>query len=81
MKGGEESGFGGPVIIAAPTRGTCPLCAIRHAKNAPHCRSSVYYQMRFRQMHGRVPTQDDAAMHCEQELETTPRTQKGNTKA
>lgn len=65
MKGGAECGFGEPVILAAPTRGTCPMCAARHAKNAPHVLGSVYYQVRFRQAYGRAPTRADAMMHCE----------------
>lgn len=81
MKGGSENGFDEPVIIAAPIRGTCPMCAMRHAKAAPHYRNSIYYQVRFRQMYGRAPTQEDAMMHCVARVSTASGARKKDTEA
>lgn len=52
------------VVIAPPVRGVCPVCAVNHDPAMPHNRSSLYYQMRFYQKHGRMPTWDDAMAHC-----------------
>lgn len=56
------------VVIEPPGAGKCPICACCHPENAPHNRESLYYQMRFRQEHGRFPTWKDAAAHCTDEM-------------
>ncbi len=57
-----------PIVkVAPPTSGTCPICAVSHPPQYPHDLHSLYYQMRFRQSHGRLPTCEDAMVCCEQE--------------
>lgn len=52
------------VMILPPKPGTCQECAVEHDPAMPHNRDSLYYQMRFRQQHGRFPTWEDAMAHC-----------------
>jgi hypothetical protein len=56
------------VLIMPPRPGACPICAAMHAPEQPHNRDSVYYQMRFRQRHGRTPTWADAMAHCDEDV-------------
>jgi len=42
----------------------CPVCGHKHEPHFPHNASSIYYQMRFRELRGRWPTWADAAAHC-----------------
>ncbi len=59
------------VIFAAPVPGVCPVCAIKHRKERPHGVESAYYQMRFRQRHGRRATWRDACAHCTDAVKET----------
>ena len=52
------------VTVTPPTEGTCPICATKHPPHYPHNQHSIYYQMRFRQEHGQLPTMEDAMAHC-----------------
>lgn len=52
------------IRILLPRDGTCPECAAIHDAKSPHYRGSLYYQMRFQQKHGRLPTWRDALAHC-----------------
>ena len=52
------------IRILYQREGTCPECAVRHDPTEPHYRGSLYYQMRFQQKHGRMPTWKDAMAHC-----------------
>ena len=52
------------IKICAPIRGTCRMCATKHDPALPHDRNSLYYQMRFYQVHKRLPTWNDAMSHC-----------------
>jgi len=52
------------LLFLPPTPGTCPICAACHAPDEPHCISSLYYLLKFRQAHGRFPTAEDASAHC-----------------
>ena len=56
------------VMLAPPKPGACPVCAVDHDPAMPHNRYSLYYQMKFRQQHGRFPTRKDAAAHCAPEM-------------
>lgn len=56
------------VNILPPRPGVCPVCATPHDPALMHNRDSLYYQMRFRQKHGRTPTWADAAAHCTSEV-------------
>lgn len=56
------------MVILPPKPGVCPICAANHEPAFPHNRDSLYYQMRFRQEHGRFPTWADAMEHCTQEM-------------
>ena len=61
--------YGGEKIrILPPMRGSCPICAAMHEEALPHKRNSIYYQMKFRQQHGRFPTWEDAMAHCTEEM-------------
>lgn len=51
-----------------PGPGKCPVCAATHPPEVPHNRDSLYYQIKFRQEHGRFPTWQDAAAHCTPEI-------------
>lgn len=53
------------MLILPPKPGVCPVCAVKHKQDQPHNPDSLYYQMKFRQQHGRFPTWWDAMAHCE----------------
>lgn len=53
------------VRLMAPGPGKCRECATAHEKGELHDPQSLYYQMKFRQKHGRLPTWQDAMAHCE----------------
>lgn len=55
------------LIFLPPRPGTCPECAGKHGQNEPHNCNSLYYQMKFRQKHGRSPTWEDAMSHCDRQ--------------
>ena len=42
--------------------GACGLCGVKHGKNAPHERNSLYYVIQFRRKYGRLPEPEDADM-------------------
>lgn len=46
----------GRAMILPPPSGKCQECAVDHKPEEPHNRDSLYYQMAFRQKHGRWPT-------------------------
>ena len=52
------------MLLLPPAPGTCPACAVQHARHLPHDRTSIYYQMRFYGLRGRWPTWADATAHC-----------------
>ena len=56
------------VVILPPKPGVCPICAVDHEPDQPHNRDSLYYQMKFRQQHGRFPTWADAMAHCDEHV-------------
>ena len=65
--GAEESTIQttrGTAMILPPPAGKCQECAVDHKPEEPHNRDSLYYQMAFRQKHGRWPTWADATAHC-----------------
>lgn len=66
------------VIFAAPAPGVCPVCAIRHAADQPHCGESAYYRMRFRRRHGRGATWQDACAHCPSDVQEAERRKHGS---
>lgn len=51
--------------LLPPSPDGCPVCATKHEPNLPHNQQSLYYQMRFKGLHGRWPTWADAGAHCE----------------
>ena len=59
------------IRIFSPREGTCPECAVQHNPREPHYRGSLYYQMRFQQKHGRLPTWQDAMAHCIPQVQET----------
>lgn len=54
--------------LLPPAPGKCPICAAEHEPELPHNKNSLYYQMRFRQQHGRFPDWRDACAHCTDEV-------------
>ena len=56
------------VVILPPKPGVCPICAVDHEPDQPHNHDSLYYQMKFRQQHGRFPTWADAMAHCDEHV-------------
>ena len=52
------------IAIIPKREGTCPECAVWHDPKMPHLLGSMYYQVHFRQKHGRFPTWADAMAHC-----------------
>lgn len=56
------------MVLLPPKPGACPECAAMHTPEFPHNRDSLYYQMKFRQKHGRFPTWNDAMAHCSAEM-------------
>jgi len=63
----KEFGFD-KVMILPPMKGTCPECAAKHEPDWPHNRDSLYYQIRFYQKNGRMPTWGDAMAHCSEDM-------------
>jgi len=57
----------GQAFILPPPKGKCQECAVDHRPDEPHNRDSLYYQMAFRQKHGRWPTWADAIAHCSED--------------
>ncbi len=47
--------------------GDCPTCMTPHNPDQPHDANSLYYQMTFREEHGRWPDWRDALAHCDEE--------------
>lgn len=56
------------IQVIPPKPGACLVCGAYHPRELPHNRDSIYYQILFRQKHGRYPTWDDAANHCTDEI-------------
>ena len=54
--------------ILHPEEGTCPECAVKHDPTWPHNNTSLHYQYKFYQEHGRWPTWADAMAHCPDEI-------------
>jgi hypothetical protein len=50
--------------ILPPRPNHCQHCAVQHDPLEPHNPESFYYQMRFYQEQGRLPTWADALAHC-----------------
>lgn len=53
-----------PFTLLPPPPGCCPECAVEHGPDEPHNAQSLFYQVRFRQLHGRMATWADATAHC-----------------
>lgn len=51
--------------------GTCDWCAVDHPPHYAHNKDSLYYQMKFKAIHGRYPTWADAMAHMEPECRET----------
>lgn len=64
----EQDSLFSTIKITPPADGACSICATQHPPHYPHNRHSVYYQMRFRQDHGQLPTMDDAMAHCREDV-------------
>jgi len=52
------------MVLQPPKPGVCQECALAHDPKYPHNLNSLYYQMKFRQKNGRIPTWHDAMAHC-----------------
>lgn len=56
------------MMLLPPPKGTCPICAVKHAPELPHNGESIYYACRFYGIRGRWPTWADAVAHCTPEM-------------
>jgi len=54
------------MFLLPPAPDVCQECATKHAPERPHNKDSLYYQMKFQQVHGRWPTWEDAMEHCDE---------------
>lgn len=54
----------GKWMIMPAKAGTCPICAVDHAKHLPHNQESLFYQTRFYLENNRYPTWTDAMAEC-----------------
>ena len=63
------------IKVLPPRPGACRLCAARHAKDQPHERDSLLYQVRFYQKYRRFPTWEDAMAHCAPDVKAALRRQ------
>lgn len=54
----------GDFLLLPPASDLCQECAIRHKKDQPHDKNSLYYQILFYGLYGRYPTWEDALRHC-----------------
>ena len=68
-KEGQVYPTDGAIRVAAPSSGTCPVCATVHDPKDPHDRNSLYYLHRFHRRHKRFPTWADAMAHCSAETQ------------
>ncbi len=48
--------------------GTCEWCAVEHQAQLPHDATSMFYQYRFYNEHGRWPDWRDAMSHCSDDM-------------
>ena len=55
-------------IVLPPSPELCQVCGFNHSEELPHNPESIYYQITFNMEHGRLPTWDDAMLHCTDEL-------------
>ena len=58
-------------FLVQPPRNCCPVCAREHDPKQPHVLDSLYYQLKFNEKHGRMPTEKDAMAHCTKEVKET----------
>ena len=58
----------GMILLGKAPEGTCPECAKKHDPGQPHDKSSLIYQYKFYDKHGRWPTWKDAMEHCSDEV-------------
>ena len=63
-------------FLIRPPRNCCPVCAREHDPKQPHVLDSLYYQLKFNEKHGRMPTEKDAMAHCTKEVKEAVRKQK-----
>lgn len=54
--------------LLPPALDACQVCATKHKPEWPHNKDSLYYQLAFRDEHGRWPTWADAIAHCSEEM-------------
>lgn len=50
-------------------KGTCEECATAHQPELPHNASSMFYQYKFYNEHGRWPNWEDAMAHCDEDMQ------------
>lgn len=65
----KDTNLGGFTLFKpTPAPGQCPECAVVHPKESPHYAYGLFYQMRFKEEHGRWPSWIDAMAHCSEEI-------------
>jgi hypothetical protein len=68
MATGKETPARGSWRVLPPKPDKCQICAVKHTPQQPHNAQSLYYQMLFHGMVGRMPTWADALAHCPDEV-------------
>jgi hypothetical protein len=61
------------MTMLRPPPDCCQLCAVKHGPAEPHNADSLYYQMKFHELHDRWPTWEDAIAHCSRSIKRAAR--------
>ena len=68
MVTGEETVGTATMLMMPAAPGKCEMCGAEHAPELPHNAQSIFYAVRFNQLHGRAPNWIDAMEHCTDEM-------------
>lgn len=68
MKIGKETPLKNTMMMLPAAPGKCSECATEHPDENPHNASSLFYQYKFYNEHGRWPNWVDAMKHCSPEV-------------
>lgn len=58
------------MTLLPPPPTHCQECATIHMPEQPHNKLSLFYQIKFQQLHDRAPTWADAMAHCTSEMKS-----------
>lgn len=57
------------MTLLPPPPDACQQCGVKHQANEPHNQESLFWQIHFNRIHGRWPSWQDAAAHCDPEVQ------------